>query len=161
MAPAGKPRKESIMNDPDSVISSYERHRQARAELGKGNKAAVFDALAAANITEVYVEFDGEGDSGQIECVLAFHGDQRAELPATMVRVQNIAWGDAATPVTMESTLERAIETLCYDCLEEAQSGWENDGGAFGEFRLDVAERTIKLEFNARYTDTHTTNHTF
>ena len=60
------------MNDTDSVMSSYERHRQARAKLSKSNKRAVFEALAAANITEVHVDFDGEGDSGQIGSVITF-----------------------------------------------------------------------------------------
>src|ERR1017187_6492097 len=68
------------MNDPDTVMSQFERHRQARAKLSEGNKGVVFDALAAANITQVHVEFDGEGDSGQIESVLAFRGEERAEL---------------------------------------------------------------------------------
>jgi hypothetical protein len=148
------------MNDPDSVINSYERHRQARAELSKANKGVVFDALAAANLTQVHVEFDGEGDSGQIECVIGFRGDERAEIPATTVHVQNVAWGDATSAIT-ESTLQSAVETLCYDYLEETHGGWGNNEGAFGEFRFDVAQRTIDLEFNGRVTDTYTTNHTF
>jgi hypothetical protein len=35
-----------------------------------------------------------------------------------------------------------------------------NDG-AYGEFTLDVSEKCIELEFNARFTDTFSTNHTF
>jgi hypothetical protein len=54
------------MNDTDTVMSDYERNRQARAKLSEGNKGAVFEALAAGNITRVQVEFDGEGDQGQI-----------------------------------------------------------------------------------------------
>ena len=37
--------------------------------------------------------------------------------------------------------------------LEQEQGGWENNDGAFGEFTFDVAERTIELEFNGRFTD--------
>ena len=148
------------MNDPAKVMSDFDRHREARTKLGEANKNAVFDALAAANITEVHVEFDGEGDSGQIADVWVYRGEERVELPATTVRVKNVAWGDA-TPVTTESALGDAIETLCYHCLEMTHDGWENNAGAYGEFRLDVAARTIKLEINERYTDTQTSNHTF
>jgi hypothetical protein len=66
---------------------------------------------------------------------------------------------DQAMPRT--ETLCAAIETLCYDYLEQTNGGWENNDGGFGEFIFDVAARTVELEFNGRYTDTFTTNHTF
>jgi len=34
-------------------------------------------------ITSIHVDFDGEGDSGQINGVLALAGDQPGQLPAT------------------------------------------------------------------------------
>lgn len=49
----------------DAVMSKYDQYRKARAGLGASIKAAVFSALEAADITSVFVEFDGEGDSGQ------------------------------------------------------------------------------------------------
>jgi hypothetical protein len=155
-----QPRKETAMNDTDTVMSDYERERQARVKISEGNKNAVFDALATVNITLVHVEFDGEGDSGQIESVTAFRDEDRAELPSTTVAIQQVAWGDAP-PVTTQSPLGSAIETLCYDYLEESNGGWENNEGAFGEFHFDVAKRTVELEFNARYVDTFTSNQTF
>jgi hypothetical protein len=97
------------MNDPDTVMSNFERHKQARAKLSEGNKGAVFDALASANITEVHVEFDGEGDSGQIQTVTAFRGEERIDLPATTVRVLNVAWGNVET-VTTESALAMRLK---------------------------------------------------
>ena len=47
------------------------------------NKAAVFAALAAAAIHRVTVEYDGSGDSGQIEDVAAWNvGNERVPLPS-------------------------------------------------------------------------------
>lgn len=43
------------MNDQDTTMSNYERHREAPVQLGAGNKAAVFDVLGATNITRVIV----------------------------------------------------------------------------------------------------------
>ncbi len=148
------------MNDLDTVISSFERHCKARAKLSKGNKRVVFDALAAANITQVLVEFDGEGDSGQISSVTAFRGDEADALPGTTLTIQQVAWGDTKVKA-IQASLAEAIETLCYDFLEETHAGWENNDGAFGEFRLDVAKRTVELEFNGRFTDTRTSTHTY
>ena len=54
------------MND---VGASYRRYRQALAKINAGNKAALFDALVAANITEMVADFDGEGDQGQIDSI--------------------------------------------------------------------------------------------
>jgi hypothetical protein len=148
------------MNDLDSVISDYERQMQAQAKINEGNKHAVFDALAAANVTEVIADFDGEGDQGQIDSVIALSGDDRAELPTTTVTIRQSSWHDTEAVAT-EINIEEALETLCYGYLEETHGGWENNEGGYGEFRFDVAKRTIKLEFNGRVIDTYTDNHTF
>lgn len=148
------------MNDPNTILSDYERDRQIRAQLSERNKAVVFDALVAASISRVLVEFDGEGDSGQITSVTAFRGKEHTAFPTSTVSIQEIAWGNT-NAVATEMTLEGAIETLCYDYLEETHDGWVNNDGAFGEFHFDIAARTIDLEFHARFTDTCTSNHTF
>jgi hypothetical protein len=157
---ADKPRKETAMNDLETIMSNYDRHRQALAKINHANKGLVFVVLDAANITEVFVEFDGEGDQGQITSVSAFRDEESAELPATTVSMQQVSYG-GTEPVTAEITLQEAIETLCYDYLAETHDGWENNDGAYGEFLLDVAKGTVELKFNGRFTDTFTNNHTF
>jgi hypothetical protein len=58
-----------------SVSPSDPWQQQERAyariasEVFAANKTALFDALAAAGITTVIVNFDGCGDSGQIETI--------------------------------------------------------------------------------------------
>ena len=138
----------------------YELYLKAVAKANELNKAAVFDALAAANLTRVAVEFDGEGDSGQIEGIYAYAGDARAELPESSITLHQAqrAKGD---PKTTTVSLHDAIETLCYDYLEQEHGGWENNDGAFGTFTFDVAARTIELEFNGRYTDISTHSYSF
>ena len=126
-----------------------------RKKLGQKNKAKIFAALAAAEIEFVLVTFDGGGDSGQIEDIAASRQQQPVPLPDVKVRLLQAVWGNAR-PKAVKATLRDAIEALCYDFLEEDNGGWENNGCAFGEFRLDVAARTVRLEFNARYVDTVT-----
>ena len=149
------------MNNPDTTMSNYLRHCKARKEFGQPNKTAIFDALAAAKIDLVCVEFDGCGDSGQIHNLTAFQGDARVALPATKVTLQQASWDNPESSIPEVANLQEAIETLCYDFLEEEHGGWEIDDGAFGEFRLDVATRTVTLEFNGRITDIATSQHTF
>ena len=48
-------------------IAQYKNHARRAAEAWPANKAALLDALARAGITSVVVNFDGYGDSGQIE----------------------------------------------------------------------------------------------
>lgn len=50
------------------------------------NKATVMDALAAAGITSVEVEFDGHGDDGQIESIEARVGATTVQTACTKGR---------------------------------------------------------------------------
>jgi len=148
------------MTDFDTIAASFERYRKALTEANTANKTVVFDALSAAGITSVTAEFDGEGDSGQIESVIACSGDAHVPLPATPLTLHHASWqNDRVTRVT--SPLAEAIEALCYGYLEQEHGGWENNDGAFGSFEFDVAQRTIRLEFNGRFTDVATHNHDF
>jgi hypothetical protein len=144
----------------DDFETRYAQHKELCAKVNELNKAVLYDALVPAGITVINVEFDGEGDSGQINGVSAFAGNQPAELPATQITIQQIRWGQTeATP--SEFTLESAIEALCYDYLEQEHGGWENNDGGYGEFVIDVSARTISLEFYSRYTDVEKYSHSF
>lgn len=131
-------------------IARQERDRETlNRELMPSNKAAIFDAAAAVGITSIVVQFDGSGDSGQIESVDGFRGEQAAELPTIDIEL--------ATPNHDGSDVHRrvaafpdAVESLLYALLEDTHGGWENNEGAYGEFTLDVADRTIELDFNMR-----------
>lgn len=147
------------MSDLKSWNDTWERHHQAQIKANERNKAPVFDALAAAGITAVHVDFDGEGDSGQINSVVALIDSEHAELPKVGIAIQTAVWGNTELE-TGTATLAEAIETLCYGYLAEYHGGWENNDGAYGEFVFEAASRTIQLEFNGRFTDVCTDRHT-
>jgi hypothetical protein len=122
------------------------------------NKNLIFAALAEAGVHRVTVDYDGSGDSGQIENVEAWGGgDQRIPFPPD-TRIQ-LGAGNPDHPPT-ELNLEAAVETLAWDYLE-IHYGWENNDGAFGTFVFDVPARTVTLEHNERYTEVNTTSHEF
>jgi hypothetical protein len=144
---------------PDWNIQCSE-HDRVNAELRSGNKAAVFDALAAAGLTLVVVTFDGSSDSGQIENIEAKAGDEIAALPPGPVEIAAVAWGKAEPERTMMSVRD-AIEQLAFDFLQDSHSGWEDNDGAYGDFTFDVAERTITLDYNERYMESDYSQHVF
>jgi hypothetical protein len=138
----------------------YELYLKAVAKANELNKAIVFDSLAAACLTRITVEFDGEGDSGQINEILSYAGEAPAGLPSTSLKLHRApqSGGDLRTA---EADLRDAIETLCYDHLSQTHGGWENNDGAYGMFRFDVRNRSIRLDFNERFSDSTHHSHDF
>jgi len=137
-----------------------ELYLKAVAKANALNKAVVFDALAATHLTRITVEFDGEGDSGQIEEITGYAGDLASAIPSTTLTLHQAAQ-NRDDPRTTEVSLGAAIETLCYDYLSQTHGGWENNDGACGTFEFDVRKRTIRLDFNARFTDSTNSSHHF
>ena len=133
--------------DEMSRLLALQRHWE---ELLPLNKAALFDALAAADIATATVTFDGSGDDGQIEEVAAHARDsQPRDFPDGHIEYKEVEFG-AVQPKTSMVPVRDALENLAYALLEQTHDGWENDDGAYGEFTFDVAARSITLELNQR-----------
>lgn len=135
----------------------YREHAKTALER---NKQIVFELLVRRGITKVIVNFDGYGDSGQIENIVAYAGDTTVELPGEQIDIFEPTWG--STEIGRKScTLYEAIEAMSYDFLEQTHSGWENNDGAYGDFTFDVAEGEIRLDYNERYTASENHTHEF
>jgi len=152
------------MTDDDSFTryAKQEARRMALAmQLREATKARLLDALLAPGIARVSVLFDGEGDSGQIEETVAFDaGGQPVDLPAEPLTIQT-AKPDGSGPEETTLPVADVIEALCYELLEEKYPGWEIDDGSYGKFVFNVADGTIQLTFNGRFTDVDTSIDTF
>ena len=139
--------------DPESAWAEINAQHAARTRLAAKalphNKAALFDALAAAGITSVLVTSDGSGDAGQIEEIDATRDQAPAELPAVAIEIATPAW-DGSGLQRRCCSVRDAIEALAYAFLEETHDGWEINEGAYGEFTFDVAERSVELDYNER-----------
>lgn len=150
--------------DMAAAMARYHEDRQRFEALAAtthpANKTALFMALAAAGITRATVTFDGYGDSGQIEDISAFAGDETVALPEGEISIARAGWG--ASEIT-EATMgiEEAIEQMSYDFLAETHPGWENNDGAYGEFIFDLATQAITLDHNERFTSSEAYSHEF
>jgi hypothetical protein len=137
------------------------RRKALAAQLREATKAQLFDTLLAHAVTRVTVQFDGEGDSGQIEETVAFGADSKPRtLPTGQLTIQT-AKSDGSGPEQTTLRVSEVIEQLCYELLEEKYQGWEDGEGAFGEFAFNVADRTLTLTFNQRFSDFDASTHTF
>jgi hypothetical protein len=162
--------RRTIMTDPQSTpepaideTTFDQKHREyaRRADdIRAANKIVLFDSLAAAGIETVTVIFDGYGDSGQIERIDVEPGQGTILLPSDRIEIARTAWENPEIE-RQTLTVREAIETLVYDFLIQVHSGWEINDGAYGEFTFDVAERTIKLDYNERYTSSEHYSHEF
>lgn len=135
------------------------------------DKDLVFAALAEAGIKTLVIEFNGSGDSGQIEDIAASakpldhleycdHLTDADRIPFPSNQAFEVASPVPADPPS-PTNLQEAIEILVYDYLAKTHYGWENDDGAYGTFVFDVTARTITLEYYERFTDVKTYHHAF
>ena len=146
--------------DPDDFLQRWTDYEKRAAELHPVNKASLFAALRDVGIATVVVTFDGYGDSGQIESIEARSSDGPADIPTTPVEIARLDF-PATEPERLTEPLGEAIETLAYAFLEQTHGGWENNGGAFGDFVFDVAEETITLDYNERIETSENYTHAF
>jgi len=133
MALAGNNEGVSNMTDTENFTADR-KHTLTKAS--EALKLAVFDAFSKAGITFVTVFLKAEKGRGHVEEIKLYKGDEIEEMPD-------------ATIIEQLQTLE----TLCFDCLWQAQGGWENAGGAEGDFMFHVPQRRIEIGFYARFTD--------
>lgn len=143
--------------DAPAVWQRYIAQEAARDALFEtlrpANQAAIFDTLASAGVAALVVNFDGFGDSGQIEAMTATGTKGEMVLPEISIPYASPGSGDGDDAIDRHTLpLSEAIETLCYDLLRQTHAGWENNDGAFGDFTFDVTARTISLDHNDRYT---------
>lgn len=128
----------------------------------------VTNACRHLNIKTIEVEFDGAGDSGQVESVQFLDADSKSVTPALtlgecrIIRghvLENGVWRDNVE--THNLSIEDGVEQIVYDLLEQDYAGWEINEGAYGNFYFDIDERNIKCEFNQRIESTEYSENEF
>jgi hypothetical protein len=139
-----------------SLYESYREQERARKRLFDealpANKAALFDALAAAEVRSITVQFDGYGDSGQIEEIEIDASKPQIALLDVLIQITQ-PLPDCSGVERFAMTIRETLEHLAYAFLRETHEGWENNDGAYGDFLFDVGARTIRLAYNERITE--------
>lgn len=118
--------------------------------------------LKECGIKEVVVSFDGSGDSGQIEDV-SFGSMQKPDASVEWV-VTDSTWVNGVWVEKHEVKsidIHSALESFCYEALEDAGIDWYNNDGGYGELRINLDPIEVYLEVNTRYTHTDTSSFGF
>ena len=142
----------------EAYIARVENERLMLIKARELKKITIFDVLAEAGVTNVTIEFDGEGDSGQISGIDFTPSKDSTALLATSVTISHLQW-DQQDLSLLSTTLADALERLCYGFLEQECEGWEINDGSYGAFEFDVAARAINLDFNERIIDSNQYKH--
>ena len=147
------------MIDMDAIMARFAAEQAQRAALLPKNKQALFAALRSDGVTEVTVDFDGSGDSGQIENLAFRSGDASVAEPPGEVLLEIAS--NRGEALARSFDIRAAIEHLVYEFLEDDHGGWELNEGSYGTFTFDVAEGTITLDYNERVEATNYSQHTY
>lgn len=124
----------------------------------ESNKKIIFKALKALKIKEVFVDYNGYGDSGQINEINFQKASGKSvninklSQGLIMKGLKRTAGWTYTTPnyedVPSSYSLQEAIQDLCYDLLEQKHPGWEINSGSDGTFVFNVTSEKIKWEHN-------------
>ena len=123
------------------AYSEYLQQYNARQREVIATEPILRAELVALGISDVQADYDGVGDSGQIE---------------------DIRYLDASEPgrfIPVEASIAQRVEDLLYALLNLRHGGWENNDGAYGSFRWNLADGSLEHEHNARFTDYSTSLH--
>lgn len=127
-----------------------------------GLKAAIFDALAATPVAEVLVEYDTDGDDGELDihpfACIGHNGRSVACPEMTLSGPLILVPGEEPKSGV---ALADAIFALAGLLLDREPCAWVGEDGAFGSFRFLVLFRAIKLTHTRRYLNYQTLSCSF
>ena len=131
----------------------------ARCSLTPRRRSSTLWKLLASRMSRF--EFEGSGDSGQMEQATGYTAaNEPVGIPDVVIEITRVDFNEDKDS-SADVALREAIETVAYELLEQTHGGWEDNDGGFGTFAFDVAERSITLDFNERYTETNNSVHEF
>ena len=159
--------------DMKSIMEQMAADRKKRATSAELNKAALVEAIRPIGLTRIEVDFNGSGDSGQVDEVRYFIGKKEPKDLETIKKtlVQQAKINDSTTYCETKKewvttsrcqTIEELVEQICYDLLSANHGGWEINEGSYGEFVFNFGKgNKIELTFNQRVESVETTEETY
>jgi hypothetical protein len=108
------------------------------ADFTKQHVQNLFAQLKLLNVNSFEIEFDGSGDSGQIEGVTFYDSSiEVMDIPEDTISWVYSAYGDTK-PHEQQVTLHKAVEDLGYQMLEESGHDWYNNEGGYGRISVHM-----------------------
>lgn len=127
---------------PVTYSASLDQYYRDALERVRRELPVLAGKLKSIGVASVQVEYDGCGDSGQIEDVVCLDAESK---PVALT---------GKTPVTIDQ-----LSDLFYDLIEARHPGWENNDGACGELAWVLETDTLTHTHNDRFTGYYTAEH--
>ena len=103
-------------------------------------KQKLLTQLNLLGAKEVFVEFRGGGDDGEIESVYyKDRHDEHLEIPKDMISWTQMVYGNKPLE-TKEMSLVDVLEDLCYRALDDVNMDWCNNEGGQGHLHIDFTQ---------------------
>ena len=137
---------------------NYQDIAKAKAETKNKNKQTLCAIMEALGITSLEVEFDGSGDSGQVNGVNVYPQGKQTAFEQIQTKVFRTACfyssaGNRIEEQEEECAADDLAADFAYDVLEFKHSGWEINDGAFGTIVIN-ANGSGRIDYNQRITET-------
>lgn len=149
------------MSNSNDWYADYLNQQREKADRVSGpRRQELMDKLAEAGVAKVHVEFDGSGDSGQLEeptllgpddAVMDDEGVLDETFPGAEREFTEWKPEGGMIRVRRCEKVRERLEEFLYDLLSGCHPGWEINEGSFGGFEIDVAANKIGLTFNERF----------
>ncbi len=135
---------------------AFKEGLEMQAVADARNLRIALRALKRRGATEARAEYDGCGDSGQVEEIEIEGGEcDDARIGCWEVGSERAGEGDEERLVhrlrRTRKPLRDVVEDAMYRHLESLHGGWENNDGAFGTLVLSVTTGALTIEHNSRY----------
>lgn len=119
------------MNNSQTDFSEMmEKWRAEREAALKTARADLLAALRALGVTEVIAEYEGYGDSGNVEDITLQPNDVR-----------------------LDADLMRKLEDFAWSLAYNQHPGFENNEGGYGTLTWDISNNFITLDHADRYVE--------
>lgn len=128
---------------PDWLAELQAQDQRQRDRLPAA-KATLLAALKRTRAAIVTIEYDAEGDSGQIDAIVAKSAAGRP------LKLRGKITLDLHGQAHEYKTLEEALDEFAWLVLRVYHAGFENNEGGFGTISIDVAKASITLDHNDR-----------
>jgi hypothetical protein len=142
------------------------KQKEEALELVNKNREIVKQLLEKHKIARVEVEFDGIGDSGQVDSISFIDADGEdtdlnAEPCKLFTKTSKIVDGEYVNEILeQDSDAEGLIEEIVYYVLEAKHPGWEINEGSYGLVIINP-DGSGQLEYNERVQSVETYNDEF
>lgn len=134
----------------------YERRRQEELKETKDRLGKVCKVIEPLGITLIEVTYDGYGDSGTVENITFFINEKEYKKDLPSVKFESLFKYPGSKAPKVD--IREIVDEICCSLLPD---GWQDNDGSFGTLWIDVKEKTLKLQYNERYTDYNTSEEVF